>query len=109
VVAAEGIEADEEAIRHEIEHLAEDSGRSPDEVERSLRENGTYALLREELARQKALDFLVEHARAVPMPPEDEQMPGSGEEPGGGEGVVEARVESAAETEAERDEQGESR
>lgn len=111
VVAAEGIEADEEAIRHEIEHLAEDSGRSPEEVERSLRENGTYALLREELARQKALDFLVENARPVPMPPEerDEQMPGSGEEPGGGEGRVEARVESAAETDTDDNKEGESR
>ncbi|WP_219975151.1 trigger factor [Rubrobacter xylanophilus] len=100
VVTAEGIEADEEAIQHEIEHLAEDSGRSPEEVEKSLRENGTYALLREELARQRALDFLVENARAVPMPPE---------EPGSDEEKVEAGVEGSVETDGDDSEEGESR
>jgi trigger factor len=71
VVAAEGIEAGEGEVMHEIEHLAEDSERRPEEIAETMRRNGTYALLREEMARQKALDFLVENAVAVPMPEEE--------------------------------------
>ncbi|HZC18423.1 MAG TPA: trigger factor, partial [Rubrobacteraceae bacterium] len=72
VAVAEGIAADEEAIMHEIEHLAEDSGRSPEELAETMRKNGTYQLLEEEIVRQKALDFLVENAVPIPMPEEEE-------------------------------------
>src|SRR5919199_278253 len=67
VAAAEGIAADEETVMHEVGHLAEDSGRAPGEIAETLRKNGTYQLLEEEIARQKALDFLVENAVPVPV------------------------------------------
>jgi trigger factor len=72
VAEAEGIEADEDAVMHEIQHLAEDSDRSPEEIAATLRANGTYALLEEEISRQKALEFLAENAVPVPMPEETE-------------------------------------
>jgi trigger factor len=104
VVAAENLEADEHAVKHEIGHLAEDTGRAPEEVVETMRSNGTYALLEEEMARQKALDFLAENAVAVPMPEEEEDeageegsepdVPGTEEEaPESGEAAVESVVE----------------
>src|ERR687893_1092088 len=90
VAAAEGIEADEDAVMHEISHLAEDSDRSPEEIAATLRANGTYALLEEEISRQKALEFLAENAVPVPMPEETED-----------EAAGEAEDDEAAEPEAE--------
>jgi trigger factor len=74
VATAEGIEAAEEQVMHEISHLAEDSDREPEEIAQTMRKNGTYALLEEEIARAKALDFLVENAVPAPMPEEDGAM-----------------------------------
>jgi trigger factor len=71
VATAEEIVADEDEVMHEIGHLAEDSERSAEEIAETLRDNGTYALLEEEISRQKALDFLVENAVPVPMPEEE--------------------------------------
>jgi trigger factor len=71
VATAEGIEADEDQVMHEIGHLAEDSDREPEEIAETMRRNGTYALLEEEIARAKALDFLVENAVPASMPGED--------------------------------------
>jgi trigger factor len=73
VATAEGIEADEDQVMHEIGHLAEGSDREPEEIAETMRRNGTYALLEEEIARAKALDFLVENAVPAPMP--DESVP----------------------------------
>src|ERR671912_2364175 len=71
VAAAEGIEADEHEMVHQIEHLAEGSDRSPQQIAVTMRANGSYQLLEEEISRSKALDFLVENAVPVPMPPEE--------------------------------------
>jgi trigger factor len=71
IATAEGIEADEEQVMHEISHLAEDSDRDPEELAEIMRKNGTYALLEEEIARAKALDFLVENAVPAAMLQED--------------------------------------
>ena len=72
VAAAEGIEADEHEVTHQIEHIAEDAERKPKDIEKTMRKNGTYGLLREEIARSRALDFLVENSVSVPMPEEEE-------------------------------------
>jgi trigger factor len=94
VARAEGIEADEDQVVHEIGHLAEGSDREPEEIAETMRKNGTYALLEEEIARARALDFLVENAVPTPMP-EDEIAPGGeGSEPETGEASVEAKVEA---------------
>jgi trigger factor len=97
VATAEGIVADEDEIMHEIGHLAESSETSTEEIAKTLRDNGTYALLEEEISRQKALDFLVENAVPVPMPEETEEETADEEE------SVEARA-GATESE-EREEQ----
>jgi trigger factor len=110
VAFAEGITADDEAVMHEIGHLAEQSDRAPEEIAETMRTNGTYSLLQEEISRQRALDFLAENATPVPMPEEEaeegasedpsieagEETPGAEEEPKGGEAVVEASVEAGA-------------
>ncbi len=72
VAAAEGIEADEEQVMHEIGHIAENSERSAEEVAETMRQNGTYALLEEEISRQRALDYLVENVVPTPMPDDEE-------------------------------------
>jgi trigger factor len=102
VATAEGIVADEEEVMHEIGHLAEDTERSPEEVAEVLRANGTYAMLEEEISRQKALDFLVENAVPVPMPEEEleEELEEAEADP---EESVEAKA-AATQTE-EREEQ----
>jgi trigger factor len=96
VVTAESIEADDHEVMHQIEHLAEESERDPQEIVEAMRKNGSYALLQEELARSRALDFLVENA--VPVPEE---------EPDAGEAKVEATVEAGA-SQDENDEREES-
>jgi trigger factor len=92
VVAAEDIEADEEQVMHEIGHLAENSERSPEELAETMRQNGTYALLEEEISRQRALDYLVENAVPTPMPDDEvtAEVEAAGEEvpvEGGGDPV----------------------
>ena len=109
VANAEGITADEHDMMHQIEHLAEDSDRSPQQIADVMRRNGTYQLLEEEMARAKALDFLTENAVPVPMPEEEiegdaeevldaeggEDVPGTEEtEPVAGEARVEASVQA---------------
>ena len=71
VAAAEGIEVDEHEVMHQIEHLAEGTDRGPQQISETMRANGTYQLLEEEISRSKALDFLVENAVPVSMPLED--------------------------------------
>ena len=92
VAAAEGIEAEQDEVMHEIGHLAEDSGRDPEEIAATMRKNGTYALLEEEIARKKALDFVVENAVAVEMPEEE------AEETAAVSGAAEATNEQREET-----------
>jgi trigger factor len=82
---------------HEIEHLAEGTERTPEEIAATMRENGTYSLLEEEISRQKALDFLVEHAVAVPMPEEETEETETEETEAGEPESGEARVEAAVE------------
>ena len=78
-----------------------------------MRRNGTYRLLEEEISRSKALDFLVENAVSVSMPPEEDEAaeadggegvpPGTEEpEPEAGEARVGATIE-AGETPAEQE------
>ena len=127
VVAAEDITADEDAVMHEISHLAEQSDRAPGEIAETMKANGTYALLREEISRQKALDFLTENATPIEMPeeaaneesPEEpseaeepsieagEETPGAEEEPERGEAVVETTIEAGAEDDDDQDDQKE--
>jgi trigger factor len=102
VAEAEGIEADENEVMHEIGHLAEDSDRSPQEIAATLRANGTYALLEEEISRQKALEFLAQKAVPVPVPEEESE----GAEVGAAAEPLEAQA-GAGETENDEREEKE--
>jgi trigger factor len=119
VANAEEITADEHDVMHQIEHLAEDSDRSPQQIADVMRRNGTYQLLEEEMARARALDFLAENAVPVPMPEEEdpegdagdadedgEDVPGTEEtEPVAGEARVEASIQAGeGPAEIEKDE-----
>jgi trigger factor len=73
VARAEELEADEETVLHEIGHLAEESGRSPEHVTAAMRANGTYSMLEEEVVRQKALEVIAENAVPVEMPEEEQE------------------------------------
>jgi trigger factor len=86
VATAEDITAGEDEVMNEIGHLAEDSDREPEEIAGTMRKNGTYTLLEEEISRAKALDFLVENAAPIPMP-EEEDTPGA-------KASVEAEIET---------------
>jgi trigger factor len=86
VATAEDIRASEDEVMHEISHLAEDSDREPQDLAETMRQNGTYALLEEEMARAKALDFLVENAAPTPLPDEADAQ--------GAEETVEAKVDT---------------
>jgi hypothetical protein len=90
---------------HQIEHLAENSDRDPQEIAEVMRNNGSYALLQEEISRSQALDFLVENAVAVSMP-ENGQPGADEEEPEGGEASVGAKVEAGVQ-QTENDEREE--
>ena len=103
VAKAEDIRVGEDEVMHQIEHLAEDSDRDPQEISEAMRKNGTYALLEEEIARAKALDFLVENAAPAPMP-EREEVPGAEVAETGEEVSVEAKVEAGAQTNEESEE-----
>jgi trigger factor len=102
VATAEGIRAGEDEVMHQIEHLAEDSDREPHEIAEAMRKNGTYALLEEEIARAKALDFLAENAAPAPMP-EEEELPDA-EKAGSGGASVEAKIEAGAKENEESEE-----
>ena len=105
VAAAEGIEADEHEVMHQVEHLAEGSDRSPQQIAETMRANGTYQLLEEEISRSKALDFLVENAVPVLMPPEEAESTEVEEALNEAAGTDEAETGEAEAVEAPRGEE----
>jgi trigger factor len=91
VVAQEAIEATDEELDAEIARLAERVGQKPEKVRRDLGKRGALEAVRSDLARGKALQFLVDHATAVDEDgnPVDLTLPpgeASGE-PAGGSGT----------------------
>lgn len=65
VVAQEGIEATDAELDAEILRLAERFQEKPDRVRRDLGKRGVLEAVRSDIARGKALEFLVEHATVV--------------------------------------------
>jgi trigger factor len=106
VAKAEELEADEETVLHEIGHLAEESGRSPEQVTATMRANGTYSMLEEEVVRQKALEVIAENAVPVEMP-EEEQEEEQEEQVDGEPEVVEVEASSAESSEETNEETNE--
>jgi trigger factor len=65
VVAQEEIEASDADVSQEIDRLAERLEAKPDRVRKDLERRGAIEALRSDLARGKALRFLVDHAQVV--------------------------------------------
>jgi trigger factor len=65
VVAQEEIAATSDEIDAEIARLAERVGQKPEKVRRELERSGGLETVRSDVARGKALEFLVEHAKVV--------------------------------------------
>jgi trigger factor len=65
VVEAEAITASDDEIDAEVERLAERMGVKPPKVRRDLDRSGALEAVRSDIARGKALEFLVEHATVV--------------------------------------------
>ena len=65
VITQEEIEASDEELTAEIERLAERLEQKPDRVRRDLEKRGALEAVRSDVARGKALEFLVERAIVV--------------------------------------------
>ena len=65
VVAQEGIEALDEEVDKEILRLAERMEEKPEKVRRELEQRGALEAVRSDIARGKALQYLVDHATVV--------------------------------------------
>ncbi len=65
VVDQEQIEATDEELQREIDRVAERVGEKPAKVRRDLDRRGVIEAVRSDIARGKALQFLVDHAQVV--------------------------------------------
>jgi trigger factor len=65
VVAQEAIEASEDDVDREVERIAERAGEKVAKVRRQLEKNGLVETVRSDIARGKAVQFLVDHATVV--------------------------------------------
>jgi trigger factor len=65
VVARERIEATDDELDREVERLAERLEQQPAKVRRDLERRGVLEAIRSDIARGKALQFLVDHATVV--------------------------------------------
>src|SRR5262249_52938800 len=63
--AQEGIPASDDDVSEEIDRLAERLESKPDRVRKDLERRGAIEALRSDIARNKALRFLVDHAEVV--------------------------------------------
>jgi trigger factor len=61
----EAIEATDEELEAEIVRLAERMGQKPERVRRDLGKQGVLEAVRSDIARGKALEFLIDHAAVV--------------------------------------------
>jgi trigger factor len=65
VVAQEGVTASDDEIETEIQQMAERTEQKPAKVRRELERSGALEAVRSDVARGKALEFLVGHATVV--------------------------------------------
>jgi trigger factor len=65
VVVQESIDATEEELSAEVARIAERLGKKPEKIRRDLEKQGAIEAVRSDVARGKALEFLVEHAKVV--------------------------------------------
>jgi trigger factor len=97
VIAQESIEASDEELTAEIERVAERFDEKPAQVRKDLERRGVLEAVRSDIARSKALQFLVDHAEVVDAAghPVDLTLP----QPTG-DGGIEAAADNETEAEA---------
>ncbi len=72
VVEAEHIEVTDDELRERIQEDAKVLGRDPVQLVLDVNKSGRQEVLRDEMLMAKAVDFIAEHAVAVPAPDTDE-------------------------------------
>ncbi|GBD28109.1 Trigger factor [bacterium HR31] len=80
VAEAEGLQPSEEEVAQAVQNLAEDSGRSPEEVRELLERTGGMERLRASLRRRRAVAYLVERASGGAVTVRERSRPESREE-----------------------------
>lgn len=65
VAEAEGIEADDEELDHEIAGVAERVGQSPEQVRERFERAGQISAIRSDIRKRKALEWLLERVEVV--------------------------------------------
>ncbi len=65
VVVAENIEISDEELDEEIEKVAENAGEQPKKLRKQLETNGVIAMVKHDLAKAKALQWLIDNAEVV--------------------------------------------
>lgn len=65
VAAAEALEASDDEVEAEVERIVSEVKGSPKKVRRQLEQQGVIEAVRFDIARGKALQFLVDHAKVV--------------------------------------------
>lgn len=65
VIAQEAVTPSDDEVEQEVARLAERVGQKPARVRRDLEKQGALEAVRSDVARGKALEFLVEHANVV--------------------------------------------
>lgn len=112
VVTQESIEATDAELDAEIFRLAERFQEKPDRVRRDLEKRGVLEAVRSDIARGKALEFLVEHATvvdeqgepidlALPEAKADDTSEPAGEPEGGEPSSSESNESESSESESE--------
>jgi trigger factor len=65
VVVAEGIDISDDELDEELTKVAEDAGEKPAKLRKQLETNGVLPLVKLDLAKAKALQWLIDHAEVV--------------------------------------------
>lgn len=74
VVAAEGLEVTAEEREHEVQHMAERTGRSPEEIKELIDEREDWKSVDGDILRAKALDLLVDRADVKETEPDTDAL-----------------------------------
>jgi trigger factor len=117
VIAQEEITATDEEVDAEVERIAEQMDEKPAKVRKDLERRGVIEAVRSDIARGKALAFLMDHAEVVdadgepvdlslPQPPSSDLEVSEGTEPEEAEGTTsDGPVTEASTTEDEEDQE----
>jgi len=106
VITQEAIAATDDEVDAEVDRLAEQLGEKPAKVRKDLERRGVMEAVRSDIARGKALAFLMDHAEVVDADgePVDLALPQPEAPAEGSEGTPEAREPEAQEPETREQE-----